>query len=199
MLSETTTHVTFPSIQDSVDETAPSPAQLAVKRAKAARSNMRHSERYSISLHDQLFRDRRSRSTLTATVDSKRPSAVSEPKLAPTYQLEPKKKFHRNRVQPIIEETLKEELAQARYVDASTAGRRSCILAEVLKEKVKALQLDRYKIVATVSIGSKADLPPAAVFASQGLWSQSTDGFASAAFENDSLFAVAVVYAVYAE
>ena len=132
-------------------------------------------------------------------MDSKRPSAVSEPKLAPTYQLEPKKKFYRNRVQPIIEETLKEELTNARYVDAATAGMRSCNLAEVLKERVKALQLDRYKIVATVSIGSKGESPPAAIFASQGLWSSSTDGFASASFFNDSLFAVAAVYAVYAE
>ena len=75
----------------------------------------------------------------------------------------------------------------------------SILQCDVLKEKVKALQFDRYKIVATASIGSKADSNPSAIFASQGLWSSTTDGFASASFVNDSIFAVAAVYAVYTE
>ena len=66
-------------------------------------------------------------------------------------------------------------------------------------KKVKSLQFDRYKIVVDVSIGSKACSPPGTVIASQGLWNSTTDGFASAAFVNDQLFAVAAVYAVYTE
>ena len=46
---DTTTHVTFPSIQGSVDEPARSPSQLAMKRAKAAtRASLRQSDRYSV-------------------------------------------------------------------------------------------------------------------------------------------------------
>ena len=62
------------------------------------------SERLSVGNYDgHLFR--RTRSILTHA-SSHRPSAIAEPTLAPTYQLEPSKKFSKAEVETIIEESL---------------------------------------------------------------------------------------------
>ena len=54
------------------------------------------------------------------------------------FQFQPKKKFCRNQVTPLIEETLKAELTEANY-EVSWAATRSCQMADVIKEKVKGL------------------------------------------------------------
>jgi len=52
--------------------------------------------------------------------------------------------------------------------------------------------------VAVVNVGSVAEHPDMQL-ASRCLWVPNTDAFSSASFSNDSLFAVATVYAVYFE
>ena len=91
-----------------------------------------------------------------------------------------------------------ESLSSATY-DPTWASSKACLLAELIKERVKSLQFDRYKIVVEVSIGSKGDSVPGTFIASQGLWNSSTDGFASKTFVNGTVFAVATVYGVYTE
>lgn len=115
--------------------------------------------------------------------------------VAPTYKLNPVKYFDVRAVQNIIETTLHEELEDVKYEAERTAAK-ICTITDLIKEKTKELQLDRYKIVAVVSIGQR-DPAPGVTFSSQGLWNSKTDGFASASLMTDQLYAVASVYGVY--
>ena len=91
-----------------------------------------------------------------------------------------------------------ETLSSSTY-EPTWASSRALQLADLIKERVKSLQFDRYKILVEVSIGSKGDSAPGTFIASQGLWNSSTDGFASKTFVNGTVFAVATVYGVYME
>jgi len=70
-------------------------------------------------------------------------------------------------------------------------------LSEVIKDRIKVLRLPRYKLVCTVIIGQNGDQDVR--HASRCLCDSDNDGFASASYENGSLFATASVYAVYYE
>jgi len=68
-------------------------------------------------------------------------------------------------------------------------------LSEVIRDRVKTLRLPRYKLVCTVLIGQNSG--QALQHASRCLLDADNDGFASASYENSSLFASATVYAIY--
>jgi len=68
-------------------------------------------------------------------------------------------------------------------------------LSEVIKERIKALRLPRYKLVCSVIIGQNSG--QALRHVSRCLCDADNDGFASASYSNNSLFATATVYAVY--
>ncbi|KAK7492292.1 hypothetical protein BaRGS_00016389 [Batillaria attramentaria] len=68
-------------------------------------------------------------------------------------------------------------------------------LSELIKERVKASGLERYKIVAIVNICENKD--QGARVASRCLWDSKFDNHASVVFEGSNFFAVGSVYAVY--
>ena len=68
-------------------------------------------------------------------------------------------------------------------------------LGEVIKDRIKALRLTRYKLVCLVVIGQNTG--QAVRHASRCLWDAHNDSFASASYVNSSLFATATVYAIY--
>ena len=71
------------------------------------------------------------------------------------------------------------------------------MLSEQIKSSVKSLNFPRYKIVSVVTVGSKSG--QTYVQASRSLQNENFDEFVSESFENDSIFAVGVVYAFYQE
>jgi len=101
----------------------------------------------------------------------------------------------------LIDDALTELLKGRKYVAADCKWLVQDISADLL-ERVKNDQRDaglrRYKFVAVVNVGSVVEHPDMQL-ASRCLWAPSTDAFASACYTNDSLFAVATVYAVYFE
>jgi len=70
-------------------------------------------------------------------------------------------------------------------------------LPQVIKARVKDLVLPRYKIVVVTHIGQLSG--QGMQISSRCLWDPATDTFSSYVFKNTSLFALAVVYAVYFE
>lgn len=73
-------------------------------------------------------------------------------------------------------------------------------LAEEIKKQVKTnYDLTRYKLVCVVNMGEiKLFSPNASVrFGSRCLWNTMFDNFASSFYQNNDLFAVATLYAVY--
>ena len=66
-----------------------------------------------------------------------------------------------------------------------------------MREKVKLLGYDRYKLVIQVTLGQK--LGQAMRIVSRCLWDTSSDAFASEYFENETLYCVCQVYGLYFE
>lgn len=105
------------------------------------------------------------------------------------------------RIEKLIASALVELLKGRKYVPQDCKWLAQDLSADLL-ERVKNDQRDaglrRYKFVAVVNVGSVAEHPDMQL-ASRCLWVPNTDAFSSASFSNDSLFAVATVYAVYFE
>jgi len=71
-------------------------------------------------------------------------------------------------------------------------------MSEVIRDRIKlALHLPRHKLVCAVVVGQNSG--QAMRYASRCLWDVDNDGFATASYENGSLFATATVYAVYCD
>ncbi|NXF52192.1 TC1DA protein, partial [Oceanites oceanicus] len=70
-------------------------------------------------------------------------------------------------------------------------------IAEVIKARVKALMIPRYKIVVVTHIGQLNE--QSMQIGSRCLWDPASDTFSSYVFQNTSLFALANVYGVYFE
>lgn len=115
-----------------------------------------------------------------------------------TYKTDPDdtRKFSQHKAEQIISSVLESYLSQHEY-DPKRFPLLSKTLSELIKERVKASGLERYKIVAMVTICENKD--QGVRIASRCLWNQSVDNHASVVFEGTHFFAVGSVYAVYYE
>ncbi|KAI8477381.1 MAG: flagellar outer dynein arm light chain 2 [Monoraphidium minutum] len=108
----------------------------------------------------------------------------------------PRAQFRLGEVQSILRAVLRERMDKQQY-DPVKAAHISKHIAEDLREKVKALGCERHKLVIQVTLGQKAG--QATRIASRCLWNAGTDGFASEFYENESMYCVCQVFAVYFE
>jgi len=92
----------------------------------------------------------------------------------------------------LLESFLDGELYEARKCSQIAQN-----LTDLIKARVKELSLPRYKLLVNVMIGQNAG--QSLSFASRSVWNAMTDNFASASYHNETLFAVATVFAVYRE
>lgn len=110
--------------------------------------------------------------------------------------MEPARKFKASEAEAIINEVLEKHLKDEKY-DPKASRQWSLTLAQIIKDGVKELNYERYRIVCHVIVGQAAEQGLRA--ASRFCWDASRDTFASGSFKNKSLFGVATVYAVYLE
>lgn len=68
---------------------------------------------------------------------------------------------------------------------------------QVIKARIKELQIPRFKVIALITIGSSND--QGMTVGSRCLWDDSVDMFSSYEFRNKYLFAVGTVYGIYTE
>jgi hypothetical protein len=108
----------------------------------------------------------------------------------------PRTQFRAHEVQAILRAVLRERMQEQQY-DPVKAAHISKHIAEDLREKVKALGCERHKLVIQVTLGQKTG--QAMRIASRCLWDTATDGFASETYENETLYCVCQVFAVYYE
>ena len=125
-------------------------------------------------------------------------SSRGKPKLMyeNTYILEPKRKFKAGDAQSIIDQVLVQQLKDEKY-DPNSSKQLAKTLAEMIKNSVKELNYERYKIVCMVTIGQMDEQGLRS--ASRCVWDTNFDTFASSSYHNKSLFGVATVYALYYE
>ncbi len=114
-----------------------------------------------------------------------------------TFRIEPSYEFLPDQVSNIIKITLTEKLKGLDY-DPTLCPTLACDLSESIKEIVKKrTNFPRHKLVSFVVIGERCD--QGAIMGSRCVWNVKFDGYASSSYQNDTLFAVGVLYAVYLE
>nr|XP_006818550.1 PREDICTED: tctex1 domain-containing protein 1-B-like [Saccoglossus kowalevskii] len=115
-----------------------------------------------------------------------------------TYRTQPDndQRFKPKRVEQVIKEALQNHCEDEMY-EPSTVGMLTRTLSDIIKTKVKELNYSRHKIIVHVILGSVNQ--QGVNMASRCLWSPDNDSYASAAYQNSSLFAVATVYGCYFE
>jgi len=113
-----------------------------------------------------------------------------------SYRLTPVAKFNSEHARAIIESVFQQTFDGRDYPPILHPEMVKRLSAEI-REKVKDLKVDRYKLVCVVMIGQKVDC--SITVASRCLSDVNVDTFASYTFENLEIFATGIVYAIYFE
>lgn len=115
-----------------------------------------------------------------------------------TYRTEPTdSRFFSDKVTSIIRNILEDELKDKTY-NYAVFTNLTMQLSNRIKEMVKSsLELPRYKVVSFVTIGEMKR--QGVRVGSRCMWNRAWDYYASACYNNHSLFAVGVVFAAYFE
>ncbi|OCT85256.1 dynein light chain Tctex-type 5-B-like [Xenopus laevis] len=110
--------------------------------------------------------------------------------------LQPRRIFSAEEVSKVIKSVLEKQLQDVEY-DVTGSHQRALELAQLVKEAVKALGYERYKLVCYIVLGPVSQ--GAICCCSRSVWSPTSDTFAEYVFRNQSVFALCVVYAGYYE
>lgn len=124
--------------------------------------------------------------------------ASKTPKYANTYKLKPDedKRFRCKDVKGIIDSVLEGQLTGVTY-NAETCKKLTTSIADEIKDKIKLLRLNRFKIVCVVHIGQQRG--QSLSITSRCLWDTSHDRMATSSFSGDTFFACASVFGIYQE
>ncbi|XP_078521963.1 dynein light chain Tctex-type protein 2B [Lissotriton helveticus] len=113
-----------------------------------------------------------------------------------TYSIRPNyhRKFKASTVKEIIRTMLKAELSNKLY-DPTEVPDMTISLSENIKNKLKDMGYDRYKMVVQVVIGEQRG--EGVKMAARCFWDADTDNYAQEVFMNDSLFCVAAAFGCF--
>lgn len=116
----------------------------------------------------------------------------------PTYRMTPmdERRFVPETVNMIIKAVLDKKLATHTYSETESQQVALDLCAEI-KEKVKALNIPRYKIILQSVIGEIKG--QGAYITSRCLWDTKSDNYASYSFQNASMFCTVMVFGLYLE
>ncbi|KAK3803829.1 hypothetical protein RRG08_029423 [Elysia crispata] len=114
----------------------------------------------------------------------------------PTYRLEPKQKFNTARVLEAVKDVIDNRLQDMKYMER-IAPNMNRILGDEVKERVKRMNFERYKIVVVVMIGEKKG--QGIMVSSRCSWDDNLDNYVSHTFQNKQLFCTCSVYGIYQE
>ena len=172
-------------------------AAMAVKAHRT--SIIRKSSLFTLASFSQ---QQKKKDTTSTSVFALRQETNAEKRRAPrlifenTYQLEPYVKFESEKVKPIINSVLESNLKDEVY-DHTSLQQMVLTLTEIIKNRVKDLNYQRYKIVCMVSIGELKN--QGLRMGSRCCWDAKWDTFAMGSFTNKNLFATGIVWGVYYE
>ncbi|XP_031562868.1 tctex1 domain-containing protein 1-like [Actinia tenebrosa] len=119
--------------------------------------------------------------------------------LQPTYRTEPQedKKFAPHVVKKIMDVALEEAVEGMNQYEATKCKALSVSVCEDIKQKVKWLNYERYKLICVVYFGSVGGQELRVT--SRCLWNENFDNFASSSVVKGDIYAVALMYGVYQE
>ena len=116
----------------------------------------------------------------------------------PSYRTRPveSEKFVPRAVEAIIREVMERALKSAHFDETECKSLALELCAEI-KERVKQLNIPRYKVVLQSVLGEVKG--QGAYIASRCLWDTDTDNYAAFSMKNASLFCVIMVFGLYLE
>ena len=129
--------------------------------------------------------------SLVPVVAAERRKAVAEN----SFALRPATRFPAAAVREMLGALLAERLAPTAAKDWKYSSEGTKPLAEAIRQRLKALQLSRYKFVVHVVVAENRG--QGFKLASRCLWDASIDDVATESYTNDNIFAVATVFGVY--
>lgn len=109
---------------------------------------------------------------------------------------QPSRIFSSEEASRVMKSILDEELRDCVY-EATESQRRAMELADLVKAAVRDLGYERYKLVCYVVLGPVSG--GTVYCCSRSVWSPNADTYAEYLFQNQSLFALCIVYAGYYE
>lgn len=129
-------------------------------------------------------------------VNSTTKKNLVEEEVQHSYSLRPKlqHKFRSADVKELIHEVITSKLSDKQYNTETCTDLAKTICAEI-KEKLKALNYERYKFVVQCVIGEQKGA--GVNMCGRCFWDFDTDNFAESIYTNDTLFCVAAAYGVY--
>ncbi|KAL7295900.1 tctex1 domain-containing protein 2-like [Trichogramma pretiosum] len=112
------------------------------------------------------------------------------------YSIRPKleNKFKPLSAKEIIHNVLFEQLAEKEY-DEAEAKSWAKKITEIIRERLKKLDCKKYKFIVNAIIGSKNGA--GMKVGTRCIWDAETDTYAHDSYNNDTLFCVVAVYAIY--
>lgn len=143
-----------------------------------------------------IFAAKRLTNKLRARVLERRAAEKAMPK-EPTYRMEPLKKFQPKKVEDAIKEVVGERINDKTEYNPRISKMLTRVISEEVKQKVKSLNFDRYKLVCMVTIGEKRD--QTMLCTSRCIWDTRFDSYSAYTFENPRMFCTVTVYGIYAE
>ena len=150
-----------------------------------------------------------------AEVDPTKPEPEAEAEavtvadiVLPTYRLGPEEneKFYPSKAKiiarEILEGELKEKIDERMVEEWGDCGEEfealSKDIADKIKEKCKStLRIPRYRIIVQVTIGQMKD--QGVKITSRCLWDTSTDNYATVTYQNQNIWASAIVFGLYSD
>lgn len=150
------------------------------------------SKRFAKKITNRFFEKKRGLMGLASASVSGLPLIRKEP----TYRMEPTRKFCSSMVNEIIKRILTERLSTFKYTPR-TGGRQCMHLSEEIRNLVRALNFDRYKIVCFVVMGENKEQD--ASIGSRCAWDDKVDCYASYTYETPTWYCTATVYGIYTE
>mmetsp|Transcript_14308 Transcript_14308/g.30167 ORF Transcript_14308/g.30167 Transcript_14308/m.30167 type:complete len:146 (+) Transcript_14308:1072-1509(+) len=126
----------------------------------------------------------------------------------PTYRLKPEEneKFYPSKAKlimtSVLEEELRDRIDEKSVEDWADFGDEFESLTKEISDKIKQkckaeLNIPRYKIIVQVTIGQMKN--QGVSVGSRCLWDTATDNYASARFQNQYIWASAVVFGIYTD
>ncbi|EFO91252.1 CRE-DYLT-2 protein [Caenorhabditis remanei] len=107
----------------------------------------------------------------------------------------PGQKFRPKAVTAMIQEVLGEKLGAVIAYDENEADQASRDISAAIREKLKGLQLPRYKYIVQTMIAEQCG--NGATTAIQCVWDEDCDGFLSQRYVNGSIWCEVLVFAVF--
>jgi len=127
---------------------------------------------------------------------SSRYSASLNIQKEPSYRMEPKKKFNANEAYNVVKDIVDKRMEGLKY-HPKFSSNMTKILSDEIKDRVKKLGFERYKIVAVVHIGEKRG--QSIMVAARCAWDREHDEFATYTLETPTLYCSASVYGIFTE